>query len=186
MSDPTTNGGMPEEQEAPSVRIIAHYVRDLSFENVAAQEGSQVEGRPEIGVQVNLDASAVAENRFQVVMSINATATTAGSTRFIVELEYVGVFDIENVPQEHVHPFIFIECPRQILPYARRVISDVIGQGVVGCDVGARAGFGRAVRTDIAVCQKRAQAFDAAHHGREVRRITQKAEVDFKARGTEP
>ena len=129
MSDPTTNGGMPEEQEAPSVRIIAHYVRDLSFENVAAQEGSQVEGRPEIGVQVNLDASAVAENRFQVVMSINATATTAGSTRFIVELEYVGVFDIENVPQEHVHPFIFIECPRQILPYARRVVSDVTRDG---------------------------------------------------------
>jgi len=133
MSDETNNSGdagaADATQEPPNVRIVAHFVRDLSFENVAAQEGSEAKGTPEIAVQVNLDASTVSETRYQVAMKINATAKSGEATRFLVELDYVGVFDITNVPQDRIHPFLFIECPRQILPYARRVISDVTRDG---------------------------------------------------------
>ncbi|HET7408582.1 MAG TPA: protein-export chaperone SecB [Paracoccaceae bacterium] len=138
MSDETTNsGGAPGSdggaaaaaRPAPNLRILAHFVRDLSFENVAALQGSPTQGTPEINVSVNLDGGAIAENRYQVGMKVNATAKVEDTTRFIVELDYVGVFEITNVPKEHLHPFLFIECPRQILPYARRVISDVTRDG---------------------------------------------------------
>ena len=140
MSDESTNAGTDgnagtatgeaaEAKPAPNVRIAGHFIRDLSFENVAAIEGSQAQGTPEISVTVNLDAGAVGEPRYQVAMKINATAKVGDSTRFIVELDYVGIFEITNVPKEHLHPFLFIECPRQILPYARRVISDVTRDG---------------------------------------------------------
>lgn len=117
------------QQAQPNLRIVAHFVRDLSFENVAAQQGTTTQGTPEINVTVNLDAANVGENRFSVAMKINATAKTGETTRFLVELDYVGIFEITNVPQEHIHPFLFIECPRQILPYARRVVSDVTRDG---------------------------------------------------------
>lgn len=113
----------------PNLRIVAHFVRDLSFENVAAQEGTAIQGTPEINVTVNLDAAAAGENRFSVAMKVNAKAVVEDKTRFLVELDYVGIFEITNVPQEHIHPFLFIECPRQILPYARRVVSDVTRDG---------------------------------------------------------
>ena len=141
MSDETNNAGAQPQasgatganegaaRPAPNLRIIAHFVRDLSFENVAAQQGSQAQGTPEITVSVNLDGGSIGENRYQVGMKVNATAKIGDSTRFIVELDYVGVFEITNVPKEHMHPFLFIECPRQILPYARRVISDVTRDG---------------------------------------------------------
>lgn len=116
-------------QPAPAIRIVAHFVRDLSFENIAARDGTQAQGTPEINVTVNLDAAATGDNRYTVAMKINATAKSGEATRFLVELDYVGVFEIENVPQEHIHPFLFIECPRQILPYARRVVSDVTRDG---------------------------------------------------------
>lgn len=128
MSDTTTNTDAGAVM--PKMAIAAHYIRDLSFENVAAQAGAtQVTGQPEIAVTVNLDAQAAGDNRFVVSMKINATAKTAEATRFVVELDYVGVFTIENVQQEHVHPVLFIECPRQLLPYARRVVSDVTRDG---------------------------------------------------------
>ena len=138
MSDENTNAGDASGQQdggaaarpAPSLRIIAHFIRDLSFENVAAQRaGAQPQGTPEIGVTVNLDGGSIGDNRYQVGMKINATAKVGDSTRFIVELDYVGAFEINNVPKEHIHPFLFIECPRQILPYARRVVSDVTRDG---------------------------------------------------------
>lgn len=137
MSDENANAGAAPggadatdaSRPAPNLRMVAHFVRDLSFENVAAQQGSQAQGTPEITVAVNLDGGSIGENRYQVGMKVNATAKTGDSTRFIVELDYVGVFEITNVPKEHMHPFLFIECPRQILPYARRVISDVTRDG---------------------------------------------------------
>ena len=135
MSDESTNTGTAATGEAaetkpsPTVRIAGHFVRDLSFENVAAIEGTQAQGTPEINVTVNLDAKDAGQSRYQVALKINATAKIGDSTRFIAELDYVGVFEIANVPKEHLHPFLFIECPRQILPYARRVMSDVTRDG---------------------------------------------------------
>lgn len=125
------SGAAPQaaEQPQPNLRIVAHFVRDLSFENVAAQEGTALQGTPEINVTVNLDAAAAGENRFSVAMKINAKAMLEDKVRFLVELDYVGIFEITNIPQEHIHPFLFIECPRQILPYARRVVSDVTRDG---------------------------------------------------------
>ena len=129
MSDETTNIGGSAAQIPPEVKIAGHFIRDLSFENVGAQEGGAPQGSPEINVTVNLDAGKIGDDRFQVGMKINATAKTGDSTRFVVELDYVGIFVIKNVPDEHIHPFLFIECPRQLLPYARRVVSDVTRDG---------------------------------------------------------
>ncbi|MEM9063156.1 MAG: protein-export chaperone SecB [Pseudomonadota bacterium] len=122
------NAGVDPNQP-PALAIVAHYIRDLSFENVAAQEATQPQGQPEINVTVNLDAAGGPENRYQVSMKINATAKSGDQTRFLVELDYIGIFNITNVKQEHVHPLLFIECPRQLLPYARRVVSDVTRDG---------------------------------------------------------
>lgn len=135
MSDESNKAGatepaaQPTPQQQPNIQIVAHYIRDLSFENVAAQEGGNPEGQPEINVTVNLDASGGPDNRYLISMKVNATAKSGEQTRFLVELDYVGIFSVTNVPQEHVHPILFIECPRQLLPYARRVVSDVTRDG---------------------------------------------------------
>ena len=39
------------------------------------------------------------------------------------------MFHVEGVPQEQLHPFLLIECPRMIFPFARRIISDVTRDG---------------------------------------------------------
>ena len=32
-------------------------------------------------------------------------------------------------PQEQLHPFLHIECPRMLFPYVRRIVSDVTRDG---------------------------------------------------------
>jgi len=113
----------------PQVKILAHFVRDLSFENVGAIEGTKAEGVPEISVQVNLDGQSIGEDRYQVNMKLSAKAVTGEHTRFLAELDYTGIFSIANVPEAHIHPMMFIECPRLLLPFARRVIADVTRDG---------------------------------------------------------
>lgn len=124
-----TDGQSVDPQTPPQIAILAHFVRDLSFENVAAIEGVPAEGAQKITVQVNLDGQNIGEDRYQVNMKINAKAMAGEATRFLVELEYTGIFSINNAPETHLHPLMFIECPRLLLPFARRVVADVTRDG---------------------------------------------------------
>jgi preprotein translocase subunit SecB len=44
-------------------------------------------------------------------------------------MDYAGLFHIQNVPNEQLHPFLMIECPRMLFPFVRRVVSDVTRDG---------------------------------------------------------
>lgn len=150
MSDDTTNSGtdqpeaaQPEAQSEaqtegvqaqPQVtqRILGQFVRDMSFENVMAQKGVSGEVQPEIQVQVNLDAKKrTQENTYEVITKLTITSKTKdkGDTLFLLELEYSGIFRIEGVPDQQLHPYLLIECPRQTFPFVRRIVSDVTRDG---------------------------------------------------------
>ena len=117
-------------QATPTIKMLAHFTRDLSFENVGAREDQgQMTEQPAISVNVGMDAQSKGENRYQVVMKISGSAKVGEQTRFLVELEYAGLFQIEAENENLVHPIIFIECPRQLLPFARRVVADVVRDG---------------------------------------------------------
>ena len=127
--------GQPQGQQ-PQVRvqILAQYVRDMSFENAFAQRGAKAEGvQPDIKVQVSLDARKRegAENQYEVVSKyrVESTNKADSSSLFLLELEYAGLFLLEGVPNEQLHPFLLIECPRLLFPFARRIVSDVTRDG---------------------------------------------------------
>ncbi|MBE9475872.1 MAG: protein-export chaperone SecB [Proteobacteria bacterium] len=117
------------EQAAPRLQIVRQYIRDLSFENVAAQKNSGTQGQPEITVQVNLDARKGQDNQYEVIQKLTITAKSEEDTVFLLELDYAGIFIIENVPDEQLHPFLMIECPRMLFPFVRRIVSDVTADG---------------------------------------------------------
>lgn len=132
MTDATAQGGpaaAADPAAPPQISIVAHFTRDLSFENVGVVKGVSADGKPDINVTVNIDGQAAGENRYQVALKFAATAKNGDTTRFAVELDYGGVFQFTNVAQDHIHPMLFIECPRLLLPFARRVIADVTRDG---------------------------------------------------------
>ncbi|MCA0962585.1 protein-export chaperone SecB [Salipiger bermudensis] len=133
MAEEATQNGEAAAQQAPvKMNILAQFVRDLSFENILAQKGSNGEVQPDVQVQVNLDAKKrSADNQYEVILKLKVESKSKGSDAmlFILEMDYAGVFHIENVPEEQLHPFLLIECPRMIFPFARRIVSDVTRDG---------------------------------------------------------
>ncbi|WP_322891001.1 MULTISPECIES: protein-export chaperone SecB [unclassified Yoonia] len=121
----------PQQQQITS-RVLAQYIRDMSFENILAQKGVKGDAQPEIQVQVNLDArKRTADHQFEVITKLNITSKTksAGEPLFVLEIEYAGVFHVEGVPEEQMHPYLLIECPRITFPFLRRIVSDVTRDG---------------------------------------------------------
>ena len=116
----------------PQMRVLGQFIRDMSFENIMAQKGGAGDIQPDVQVQVNLDAKKrSADNQFESSIKLNVTSKDKGgdATLFVLEVDYVGIFHIENIPDEQIHPFLLIECPRMIFPFLRRVVSDITRDG---------------------------------------------------------
>lgn len=120
-------GATPPQQ--PRVQILNQYIRDLSFENVALQKDRMPEGKTTFEVKVALDARKLGENQYEVINKLKVNAKVGEDKIFILEMDYAGRFNIENVPAEQLHAFLMIECPRMIFPYLRRVVGDITRDG---------------------------------------------------------
>ncbi|MFA8441654.1 protein-export chaperone SecB [Yoonia sp.] len=134
MTDTPENGAAEAPAAAPQItsRVLAQYIRDMSFENILAQKGVTGDAQPEIQVQVNLDArKRKVDNQFEVITKLNITSKTKekGDPLFVLEIEYAGVFHVEGVPEDQMHPYLLIECPRITFPFLRRIVSDVTRDG---------------------------------------------------------
>ncbi len=116
----------------PRMQILGQFIRDLSFENVVSQKPLQGEVTPDIQVQVSLDGKKrSADHQFEVMVSLKITSKNKGTSDvlFLMELEYGGIFHIENVPDDQMHPYLLIECPRMLFPFLRRIVSDITRDG---------------------------------------------------------
>ena len=125
-------GAAPQPAQPPKMNVLGQFVRDLSFENIMVQMGVGGEVAPEIAVQVALDAKKrQTEGQYEVVSKYSITSKNkgGGETLFVLEMEYGGLFQIENIPEEQLHPFLLIECPRMLFPFVRRMVSDITREG---------------------------------------------------------
>ena len=134
-----TNGGPPAEgaadaanQAAPSLNVLAQYIKDLSFENPNAPRSlTQQPGQqsPKINIQINVNAKPLSDTDFEVELKIEGRAEAASTLLFAFDLLYAGVFRIQNVPQDSLHAVIMIECPRLLFPFARELIATAVRNG---------------------------------------------------------
>jgi preprotein translocase subunit SecB len=113
----------------PQVAILTQYVKDLSFENPNAPASLQNQEQPRIDVNVAVNAKRAADNVFEVELKISAKAIAGEQTAFVIDLLYAGLFGLQNVPEEALEPFLIIEAPRIIFPFARRIVADCVRDG---------------------------------------------------------
>jgi preprotein translocase subunit SecB len=135
MADTSNNGGQnapaaPQAQQQPGIHVLGQYIKDLSFENPSAPRSLRTSDKPPtLDVNVNVNARPQSQTEFEIELKLDARAVRGEETLFIVEVTYAGLFQIRNVPPEHVQPLILIECPRLLFPFARQIVADATRQG---------------------------------------------------------
>ena len=131
-TDPQTNGqtnGLAGQPAGPGFRIMAQYVRDLSFENPKAPDSLRIDGKPAIDLGVEMNAQGRKDGLFEVELRLTVKASTDAMTVFDVELLYGGLFALHGVPEQDIEPMLLIECPRYLFPFAREIISRATADG---------------------------------------------------------
>jgi preprotein translocase subunit SecB len=124
------NGAPPTDTPPPQLNVLVQYTKDLSFENPNAPRslGPQ-QKQPAINIQINVSGNAVAEADYEVTLSIEGKAQMDDMVLFNFELAYAGVFRLQNVPADQLHPVVMIECPRLLFPFAREIIATAVRDG---------------------------------------------------------
>ena len=134
--DPTTppgaapQGGEAANGAAPTLKVLAQYIKDFSFENPNAPHSlTQRDKGPNININVNVNANPLNENDYDVNLSINAEAKDGDTVVFNAELIYGGLFRLRNIPKHLLQPVLFVDCPTLLFPFVRRMLADLVRDG---------------------------------------------------------
>ena len=122
-----TDTGQPDDGQ-PQAATIAQYIKDLSVENPNAPAVYQWGVQPQLDVQFNINVDKVADDVHQVTLKIEVSAKSDQGTHFHVDLAYGGVFAFRNLPEEALPPFLLVEAPRLLFPFARQIVADAVQQ----------------------------------------------------------
>ena len=131
MADQDPNTPAPEgtgegAPDAPHAATIAQYIKDLSAESPSAPQVFQWQGQPALDVQFGLDGGKVADDVHEVILKIEVTAKSDNGTHFIIDLTYAGLFGFRNIPEDSLAPFLLVEAPRLLFPFARQIVADAV------------------------------------------------------------
>lgn len=117
------------QENLPAITVNSQYIKDLSLEiPFAPQIFSEANANPKMNIDVNVDASHLSENKFNVALHIQMNSDIADKKFFVLELVYGCVVTI-NVPEEHIEPVLLVEIPRLLFPFARSIITNTLVDG---------------------------------------------------------
>lgn len=126
--DPTTTNpeGIDEGSTQPQVATIAQYIKDCSVESPSSPQVFQWQTQPSLDVQFGINGNNVAEDVHEIILKIEVTAKSESGTHFIVDLSYAGLYAFRNFPEEQMAPFLLVEAPRLLFPFARQIIAESV------------------------------------------------------------
>jgi preprotein translocase subunit SecB len=137
MTDPVKgNGstGRPAEQGTEiqvQVRVLGQYVKDISFESPSIRKlmTSQAEA-PTLNLEMNVHPETVGPNVYETTLAFKAKAESPSiGVIFELELDYSGLFRIENAPPDVLDAMLHIQCPSILFPFLRRIVADMTRDG---------------------------------------------------------
>ncbi|HET7317010.1 MAG TPA: protein-export chaperone SecB [Sphingomicrobium sp.] len=124
---PTRAGnGSDTNANEPQVATLAQYIKDLSVESPSAPNVFQWQDQPSVDVGFNLNVEKVSDEVHEVLLKIEVKAQSQNGIHFLIDLSFAGLFGLRNFPDEAVPPFLLVEAPRLLFPFARQIICESI------------------------------------------------------------
>ncbi len=124
----SARGGNGSDTNAtePQVATLAQYIKDLSVESPSAPTVFQWQDQPTLDVNFTLNVERVSDEVNEVMLKVEVKAQSQSGVHFLVDLTYAGLFGIRNFPEEALAPFLLVEAPRILFPFARQIVAESV------------------------------------------------------------
>jgi preprotein translocase subunit SecB len=117
------------EQPQQQFAVQKIYCKDISFETPNSPQLFTEQWEPELKLDLHTAVNPLAENVFEVVLTVTATTKIKDKTAFLVEVQQAGVFNINGFEKVQIDSMLGSYCPNILFPYVREVISDLVNKG---------------------------------------------------------
>ncbi|HEX7340219.1 MAG TPA: protein-export chaperone SecB [Rhodanobacteraceae bacterium] len=127
------NGQESGQNDQPQMMLQKIYVKDSSFEAPNApqifQEIGETQSEPEVQLNLSQESSKLADDVFEVVLTLTLTCTVGEHTAYLAEVHQAGIFGIAGFSEEDQSGILGSYCPNLLFPYARQTISSLVLDG---------------------------------------------------------
>ena len=120
------------ENEKVDIKLIKHYIKDLSFENPQSLNDNNAENNKNNNISENINfIHEIFENNFfgiTIKYSCECSSTKIGKKLFVLELDYFGLFELINnkfYNQEELTK----KGVKLIFPFVKSIVEDISNKG---------------------------------------------------------
>ena len=118
-----------EDQVQQQFVIQKIFCKDISFETPNSPQIFTEKWEPELKVDLHTAVNPLADNVFEVVLTVTATVKTEDKTAFLAEVQQAGIFNVSGFEKEQMDHMLGSYCPNLLFPYVREVISELVSKG---------------------------------------------------------
>lgn len=130
MTDSAANGAAaPQDQAQAQIVLQKLYTKDVSFEAPSAPQIFQEEGQTNLQLNMAQKVGTLADNVYEVVLTVTLTCTLGEKTAYLAEVQQAGIFGIAGFDQRNLEAILSTYCPNVLFPYARQAVSELIQNG---------------------------------------------------------
>jgi len=125
---PEAGAASEEQQNQPQAAIQRIYVKDVSFEAPNLPEMFAVEYKPQIKMEMNSKSRKVADDNYEVILTISVKSEIEDKTVFLAEVQQAAILFVKNVSEEQLQHTLSVMGPETLYPYIRETIASLIGK----------------------------------------------------------
>lgn len=118
-----------QQQQQVDFNIQRIFLKDISFECPNSPAIFQKEWQPEVKLDLDTKSAKLADNVFEVVLSLTVTASIANETAFLCEVQQAGIFTVGEMPDPQLAHCLGAFCPNILFPYAREAVTSMVTRG---------------------------------------------------------
>ena len=105
------------------------FTKDVSFESPNVPEVFRQAWKPQINMDLNTSSKKIADDVYEVILTLTVTAKNEDKTAFLAEIHQGGIFKIEGLEGPALHQTLGAFCPNLLFPYAREAIDALVVKG---------------------------------------------------------
>lgn len=126
MADEATPTNLAENAQLSLQKV---YLKDASFEVPGAPHIFQEQGQPQVQLNLQQQVGNLAENVYEVVLTVTVTCKLAEKTAYLAEVQQAGVFGVAGFDASNRDAVLATYCPNVLFPYARTAVANLIQDG---------------------------------------------------------
>ena len=113
-----------DEKPQQKLEIRCIYVKEQSCKLPRGAAIFQVEGQPDVALEMDIRNQAVTDTIFEVTVSVNVTAKIENTTAYMLEVIQAGLFNLEGFNVLQLKQLLEAHCPDVLFPYLRKTVYD--------------------------------------------------------------